>query len=545
MTLLMLAKAAGHAAQRFRMSTVALLCGSMAPGVIVGAWFVATFGAIVWVSGLDPLTMASPDEAVSRLSASLIRQHGRPFLWLSFPDPEDLAHPRHWVSVGDKAIPVYAPVALYYYALLLRLGTVGLVLIAALPASSAAAFAAGIAKLLPASRRWLAGLAPLLGFPALYWLAQPWMNLSVLLICVCWAFFFWASWRETRSPRYLAIALFVVGAGAAVRPDYAAYLLLVALLFAISASPSEWKRIFVLVTLAGAAAVALNLALNNLVTGNPLLAAYQIVEGRDVGGGVGRGLVEWLRELLLPMGLPTPRLALHFLIKYWLKMGALGVLLVGQLTLVPILLARPPWSRLLCALGLAVILGFMASRMDPGVYGASAPVAMVHHSIPRYWAPVYLLVALPPLLFLGRCRKRSVLVVGAAMASAIALSGAYEIVKHQPASLSQLRRYFHQNELLLQTLAAELPSDAMVYSIRHDKVLWSRWRVGTVDEPERTATSIDRAIDARLSVFVFEPGFGVTQSRRLASSLRKRHLALVAVDPRRGLYRIERERTVP
>jgi hypothetical protein len=264
-----------------------------------------------------------------------------------------------------------------------------------------------------------------------------------------------------------------------------------------------------------------------------------------VGGGLGPGLLELLRQVLLPMELPTPPAALRLLTKYWLTMGALGVLLVGQLALVQILLTRPPWSRLFCALGVTVILCFMASRMDPGVYGASAPVGMVHHSIPRYWAPVYLLAALPPLLFLGRCQKRSVLVVGAAIASVVAFSGVYEICKRQSVSLRQLHHYSRDNERLLRTLAAELPSDAMVYSIRHDKVLWSRWRVGTVDEPEPTAQSINRAIDAHLSVFVFEPGFGLNQSRRLASSLGKRHLALVAIDPRRGLYRVERERTVP
>jgi hypothetical protein len=537
MTLLTQAKAWGAAAARRGVAWRSSLRAEPLVPTISAAWFVAMFAALIWVWGFDPKELASPDEALNRFAAHVLSHHGRPFLSLGFADPEDLAHPRHWVSVGDRALPSYAPVAIYGYALLLRLRWLGLLLIATLPAGAAAAFAAGTAKLLPAGRKWLAAPAPMLGFPAVYWLLRPWMNLSILLICLCWVFFFWAAWCRSGSLRHLDIAILGVGVAAAVRPDYAAYLLLTTLLLTVAQSPQQWRRALGLVCAAGASAVAVNLFLNWLVTGHPSQAAYQIVAARDEGPSQSGGVLGLLRQLLIPMGIPERGMALHFLAKYWLEMGSVAGLTLAQLALVPLLLKKPRLERGLLALALGVMLCFMLSHIDRDLNGAAEHLGLVHHSMPRYWSPLYLLAALPPVLFLGHCRQRAVRVVGGVFVCGLALSGAYEITMRERYALDSLHDFAERSAASVRSLQRRVPETAMVYSAAHDKILWSHWRVGTLGEAEPTAASILRAKQAGIDVFVFEPSLKRPQRAKLDRALGKARLTL-GRGGERGLYRV-------
>lgn len=541
MTILTLAKAAGSAVRRWGRESGVVLPRPVAPVLIAGAWSLLVFATILWVWGLNARVLISPDEALNRFSAGVIAKQWRPFLALPFPDPEDIAHPRHWVSIGERAVPSYAPVAIYVYGILLRFRLLGHVLVAALPASGAAALVLGTARLLPDDRKWLSAFVPMLGFPALYWLMRPWMNLSALLICVCWAFFFWSSWQVTGRSRDLTIAIFGLGAAAAIRPDYAAYLLLVTLLFALAASPAQYKRITVLVFAAGASAVALNLFLNWIITGNPMLAAYQIVAARDEGTSGPGGPLGLLRQLLVPMGVPTPMMALGFLRKYWLAMGPIAGLTLAQLALVPILSSRPRLVRVLYGLGLLVMLCFVLSHMDENLNGAADRVSAVHHSMPRYWSPVYLLAALPPILFLGRCQKRGVFVAGVALVSVLALASGYEIARREGSSLVKLYEFAQRWGQIVPALSDKIPREAMVYSGTHDKVLWPYFRVGTMTEPEPTASSMRRAIDANLRVYLFEPRFPRARLKVLERALRRKRLAIASID-RRGIFVVTRAR---
>src|SRR4051794_10145871 len=190
------------------------------------AWFVVAYVSIYWAEGFRPRAFMTPDEAANRFASSIISKTGRPFLELPFPDPEDCAHPRAWLSQGDYAIPIYPPVSIYFYALITSLRRIGSIALLALPATALGAFAAGTARLLPNDRRWLAAFAPALGMPALYWLLRPWMNICGLLTCVCWAFYCWTRWRRGGGKHWLTVSMLCVGIGAAVRPDYTSYLLL-------------------------------------------------------------------------------------------------------------------------------------------------------------------------------------------------------------------------------------------------------------------------------------------------------------------------------
>jgi hypothetical protein len=530
-------------------SSLGLLVRVLQPAVIGAVWFVAVLTAVLWVWGVNPLVFPSPDEALNRLAASVIADHGKPFLHLPFPDPEDLAHPRFWVTLGDHAVPAYAPVALYVYALLIKIPLIGMLLVATMPATGAGAFAAGTARLLPPTRRWLALLAPAMGFPALYWLLRPWVNMSPLLICLSWALFAWASFRESGSRRWLAAAMSFVGAAAAVRPDYAAYTLLPALLFTLGAKPAEWRRIVLFAVAAGAAAVALNLALNQVITGNPLRAAYQLLidrqgEGGSPGGATVFRLPGMLGPLLLPMGLAPLSVLRGVFVKYWVDMGPIKLLLFGQLAIVPLLVAAPRRQRLLNAAGIVVVLCFIASRMADDVYGAKLTQGLVHHSTPRYFAPAYLFAALPPLLLLGRTSSRIVLFLGSVLACAAAALGAYEVYGREGTSLVPLRAHARTDARLLAKLHTKIPSGAVVYTDTRDKVLWSGWHVCTMGATEPTAASMERALAAGLRVYVMEPGFSPSYGA-LARRLRAKDLAFNKIDVGQGLYRLQRKPAPP
>jgi hypothetical protein len=511
--------------------------------VIALFWFAVVFTAIVWVWSLDPQATLMPDEAVNRQAAELLRRHGSPLMPLPFTDPEDLAHPRFWVSVDQHAVPAYAPLSYYWFALWLRLGRLGLVVLVALPASAVAAFAVGVARLLPSDRRWLALPAPLVGSPGLYWLARSWMNISLLLSGVCWAVFCWASWRRSQEPRFISYAAVGIGAAAAVRPDYAAYLFVPALLVGLTAGVEHRKRVIVSILAAGSAAVAINLLLNKLTTGDPLLAAYQIQVGRhggdDIGGGARTGgrLLGLLLQLLAPMGVPTPHDALHFLSKYWLHLDNVAGLAVAQLALVPLLLQRPRPQRLLYGLALLVMFCFMLSRMDAGLFGASEKTSTVDHSMPRYWSPIYLLAALPPILLLAQAKRRALLAAGSLLLFGFALANGYELYDGTRWSLVGLRSYREKNSGVALSLRTTLPEGAFVYTVTQDKVLWRKWRVGTIDAPRPTAKSMKRAVQAGLQVFTFEPYPKRRDFKKLERALRRQGLALDKLR-RRGLSRV-------
>lgn len=531
---------AGDDAAAVKDATAAQSWRPSAEHAIGALWFMIVFGSITWVWELNPRALPSPDEALNRFAAQVIADTWRPFLQLPFADPEDLAHPRHWVSVGDRALPSYAPVTIYLYALFLKLHRFGFVLITALPASGIGAFAAGIAGLLPGRRKWLALVTPLLAFPALYWAMRPLMNLSLLLACIGWAFFAWSAWLTERRPQQLTAAVLCVGAAAAVRPDYAAYLMLVTLLFGLSQALEQWRRVVVLVLIAGGSAVALNLFLNWLVTGHPTVAAYQIVAARDEGPSQSGGVLGLLRQLLIPMGIPEPRMAASFVSRYWLEMGPIAGLTLSQLLLLRHFLKKPRLPQLLFGLAIFVMVCFVLSRMDRDLNGAQEHFGQVHHSMPRYWSPVYLLATLTPVLFLGRSRRRSVFGIGSALLVALALTSGYEIYRRERYSQTTLRLYGERATRTLRSLQRRIPKGAMVYSGVYDKLLWPYWRVGTVSEPEPSATSIARAAKVGLPLFVFDPSLRGRQLRALERALHRCRLDLEnAGEP--GLYRVVAE----
>jgi hypothetical protein len=481
-----------------------------------------------------------PDEALVRHAAQLVGEGHAPFMNVPLADPEDLFHPRAWITIGDKAWPSYSPVSFYAYGFLLRLGGFGRFLIMALPASAVAAFSAGVGNLLVGHRRFLALLAPLLAFPAFYWLLRPWVNMSPMLVGFAWAVFAWSRFSVTERSRWLWASALCVGFGAAVRPDCAGYAFPVFLLFCLARKPERWRIVFTTVLVSGALAVAVNLWLNHVITGHALRAALQIEDERKWGPAPSSNLpvIGALRSLFFPMGLPTLEWFVTCFRKYWLTMGPVAVLTVGQLGLWPLLRDRSTKSRLLVIAGVLLIATFCVSRMHYALFGFEFDFGECHHSVPRYLSAVYLLAALSPLLFVGRARQRWVVITGSVVLTLAAAFAGYEVWRGQSLAFHTIRNYVNEKEAALARIRSAMPQDAVVYTATDDKWLWSEYRLGTVSEPEPTAASIERAARAHMKVFILQSRS--TQAfRRLAAALDRRHLRLVKIDGRRGIYAVQ------
>lgn len=508
---------------------------------VAAAWFVAVLGGMLWSEGVNPRVFLTPDEAANRQAATVISKTGRPFLQLPFDDPEDAAHARAWISQGSVAIPIYPPVPIYFYALLLRLHGFGRVLLLLLPASGAAAFAAAAARLMPVGRRALGLLAPALAMPALYWLMRPWMNICALLTCLCWAFNYFSCWRADGRPGWLAAAMACVGAAAAARPDYTVYLLLVALLLVWGMEPAAWRRTFVLVFGAGALALVANLVGNYLVTGHPFRAAYQMAMAEDPSAPHVNPLLKLVSLLFFPMTFAGWSTVGEALFKYWVLLQPTWLLLAAQLSLFVYLARSRRGER--AAVAVTVLLAglFMISRVDPTLFGLARFRPWVHDSLPRYWSPVYLLASLPPLLVFGRAKARWQSLAGLLLLGALAAGNLAETVWHSPQSVVHQRTIAARDKEWLDRLGKFVPPNAMIYTPSGDKVLWSRYRVGTVDEDALalSARSMARAVRSSLPVFFWTHPSTPPRLRAFEAALARHGLVLGRLDERLRLYQVE------
>ena len=513
-------------------------------GGVAAIWFVCALAAVLWSwRGPAPRYFPSPDETVNRMAAERVAETGRPDIPLTSVDPEDLRHPRMWVTLDDRAIPAYPPAAYYLQGAMLRVPVAGDVLVAAFSAAGVAALAAGVA-LLGRRRRWIALAAPLMAFPAIYWLVRPWMNIGTMLAFLCFALLLWAAWERQHGRRYLVASGLLAGLAAAVRPDYAAFILLVWLLTTLARCDADERRAAVLtVVAAGSLAIVINLVLNWLTTGEPLHAAYQISDARR-SDGERQGLpgpLGLVYYVALPQGVPSYGLIRDQFERYWLQMGPIVLVTVAQVSTLALLYRAGRRSAALYAgvIGLAVL--FMMSRMSGEVFGGSDPEALLRHSVPRYWAPVYMLAAIPPALFVMRGRESHAWVGAVAtLCVVVAPLGASELYSAQPESMTDLRQYQTAWEAQANRISPGIPQDAVVYTDRLDKVLWSRWEVASIPSPRdeaKLASSIARTVDSGRPVVVYAPTLADPDIVELNAMLAVHGLTL-SDGPDDGIYRV-------
>jgi hypothetical protein len=522
-----------------RAHAVALTCG---------VWFIVALAGIVWSwQGQDPKYFSSPDEAMNRQAAGLVATTGAAQLELSDEDPEDLRFGRFWISVGDHAISSYPPVAYYLQGLLLLPPKAGALLIAALSALGIAAFAGAVA-LLAQKRTWVALIAPAAAFPGLYWLMRPWMNMSTFLVFVCCAFFCWAAWRRAHAKQWLFAAAAMVGVSAAVRPDYAPFVFALSLIALYAEERSgERKRAVIALALSAAFAVVINLVLNALTTGEPLTAAYEIVDerrGGEIGGGL-PGPLSKLGFLLLPYGVPSFSTITGQIDRYWLDMGPMVILSLGSTVAVGLLMLQAS-RRQRFALGASVVVCalFVLTHLSDSVYGATQPTALLRHSVTRYWAPVYLLAAVPLLMLATSRMREGTWVAALAALCALAVLGGREIYSEQPESLSDLRAMQERQASMISQWDELLPDDAVVYSYNLDKMLWPHWEIGTLAQNydhEASAASVDRTLASGRDVYVVQVVWPTARYLEgLNDALAARDLRMTPVGGSEDVYRVRR-----
>jgi len=219
-------------------------------------------------------------------------------------------------------------------------------------------------------------------------------------------------------------------------------------------------------------------------------------------------------------------------------MGPIAVVLVGQIAIIPLLRGKSWFVRALYGALFLWCAFFVFTRLHDDVFGGNVRFGWAEHSVPRYLTPVYLLAALPPLLFLGHCR-RILLYPGLLVAVAVAGAGLYEVGVRQPSSFEYLHEYVPKNQELLDKLKTDIPEHAMVYTVTSDKVIWSAWSLGTIDDLNLSASSMVRAFKAGFNVYILDPKFESPSHHRLANVLAKKQFLVSAVNTRRGVYRLQ------
>jgi hypothetical protein len=109
----------------------------------------------------------------------------------------------------------------------------------------------------------------------------------------------------------------------------------------------------------------------------------------------------------------------------------------------------------------------------------------------------------------------------------------------QPSSFEYLHEYVPKNQELLDKLKTDIPEHAMVYTVTSDKIIWSAWPLGTIDDLNLSAASMARAFNAGFNVYMVDPKFEAPSHHRLVIMLAKRQFLLSAVNVRRGVYRLQ------
>lgn len=489
--------------------------------------------------GTDPQYFPSPDEAVNRLAVQRLIETGSPAL-SSGDDPEDLRHPRHWIALDDQAVPAYPPAGYYIMAALALISTVAVL---AFSAGAVGALVAGTA-MLGARRLGLAMLAPLVAFPATYWLLRPWMNMATFLALVCYAFACWAYWVRHRSVVALGGAAALAGAAAVVRPDLSALVLLVGLGVSLAESRDrrESTRVIALWVIAGAGVVALVCALNWLTTGDPFQAAYEVVDARADATSRKHLMFPFaeLQYLFLPNWLPSPENVFRQSVKYWLLMGPAPLLAIAAAA--SLALTFPGRSRrgLVYAVVAMVVVGYAASRVSPAGFGATTSTPELRHSLVRYWSPVYLIVAILPLVTAMRSTRRGVWMPMVGVLLVLSAGAAYEVTLKQPESMRSIRALQGRSDSFAVKLDRVMPEDALVFTQSMDKVIWSEYEIASLPPPahiDRAAASIRRALDGGRTVFVVQPGLPMEYRAALSGALRLSGRDLIPAGMH-GVYRV-------
>jgi hypothetical protein len=181
------------------------------------------------------------------------------------------------------------------------------------------------------------------------------------------------------------------------------------------------------------------------------------------------------------------------------------------------------------ALAFAILAGFAASRVADGGYGGVSGAAELRHSVPRYWAPLFLVAAAAPFVLAMSDARQWMWIPVACVIAVTAVLGAREITTSQPESLTQLRDYQSGWERNVAPWQEIVPVDAVAYTWRYDKIIWAHWEVAMLPtplDPHRAADSMSRALAEPREVYLVQPGWQGEPRDLLELALLERGLTL-------------------
>ncbi len=475
------------------------------------AWFVAAFAILVAVwGGPGHQTFQSPDEAANARGIVEVADHLRPTTPAIVADDVEFAHQRMWVRVDDTHVPAAAPGIMAFY------GPIG-----ALPFGGWALFlvpALGIAALAASGvliRESIVGaMLPGLAFPATYWMLRPWHNVGLEVALVALGVLAAAldtrrrSWGDTAGLRF-APGLVLTSAvfASLVRPDH------VHIIFGCSlawwlARDRRIVRAVLVHLVAGGVWLAGTLGLNVWTTGDALVPATGLLDFPTETVAFGQDLGFPLAEILLivaPNGVPPAGNVVTQLAKYWLRFGPVAVLVIA-VVVAGILFsrrhARGGVAPVAAVAGLLVL--HVLTRVSDSDFGATSSVPQLVHSHPRYTAIAYLGLAVGALL-LGRVLDRHDARDGlrwaadGALALAAVVGIVYLFLPQAPGEgLGWLRSHLSDANAYAGAVDAQVPEDAVVYSLGVDKYLWAVRDVGIVRR-ERVVAGSPRIDEQRLT----------------------------------------------
>ncbi len=247
---------------------------------VLPLWCLLVAGLTVWLltwiwGSPTPTVFISPDESNNRVGAEIVALTGSPLISLPFEDPEDLVHPRFWVSNGLEAFSPHPPATFYIYGAGLNAGPIGWWLPYATSGLGIAALS-GAGVLIAARRPQIGALLPVLALPAAYWILRPWSSFSPYLTSISIALVFAILWlTNRRSPLAVAYAI-SLGIAGLIRPDQMVFLIGGSFLITYLIVRQGWRVIAGLHAAAALGTMSVTAIFNWQTSGNPMMTGYQL-----------------------------------------------------------------------------------------------------------------------------------------------------------------------------------------------------------------------------------------------------------------------------
>lgn len=469
----------------------------------------------------------SPDDASNYATARAIVQDGRP--WLEHPhgveDEFDLLHPRAFVSVDDRAVPIQSLATAVHHAFIWKLT-------GSYAPSTGVYFALGVcgwvclAARLFGLRFGVALLAFALATPLLYWMTRQYFTVSTYLLWLPWAL--WGLCEALRLRSYVVAILSgaMHGVALAARPDFlVAHFLAIPIVVGYAGTSSISARTLPLVVLhactAGLVFAVVILGTNHVFFDSPFTFGYDLARaqpGFDEPLSIGLPVVDTVLARAFPLGLADPMDAASYLLRYTLLLSPVFTVVAGIGMMIPHN-GRTTDRFLLVVGSVAFILYFAFSRSSENLQGSTAPDPLPSHSVVRYYLPMYVLLSFFAVRAYSWMVVRRALghgaAVGAGLLSAIGvgLTLWQVLFAYQGVSLLPWSQNLAARQTVFEQIFQTTEPDALIVAPTYDKfavstgrysLSWSTVGQNNGFRPDEVAETIRRVVEAGGPVYVWD-----------------------------------------